>query len=112
MTTFPVAFVAVQPSGSLLMTWLNCASVQVSRSSDKRVMVWSCFSGAAGRTVRSLLRPLLDCWRLRFSLPELSMCSRGGIVPISMLLVVLFFYSCFLVNNFVLCRESPVLSCG
>ncbi len=112
MTTFPVTFVVVQPSGSLLMTWLNRASVQVSRSSDMRVMVWSCFYGAAGRIVRSLLRPLLDCWRLRGSLPELSMCSRVGIASVSVLLVALFCNSCFLVNNSVLCRESPVLSCG
>ena len=94
------------------MTLLNCSFVHVSRSSVRRDMVWSCVSGAPGRSARALLRPLLDCWRLRGSLPELFMCSRVGIAPVSVLLVALFCNSCFLVNNSVLCRESPMLSCG
>ena len=38
----PLSFVADQPTGRLLMISMYCVSVQVSRSSDKRAIVWGC----------------------------------------------------------------------
>ena len=40
ITVMPLSFVADQPAGRLLMISTYCVSVQVSRSSDKRAIVW------------------------------------------------------------------------
>ena len=42
VTVIPLSFVADQPAGRLLMISMYCVSVQVSRSSDKRAIVWGC----------------------------------------------------------------------
>ena len=38
----PLSFVADQLDGRILMISMYCVSVQVSRSSDKRAIVWGC----------------------------------------------------------------------
>ena len=42
VTVMPLSFVADQPAGRLLMISMYCVSVHVSRSSDKRAIVWGC----------------------------------------------------------------------
>jgi hypothetical protein len=56
VTVMPLSFIAYQPVGGLLMMSVYCVSVQVSRISDKRAIVWGC--GV------NIVYPE-ECWRLR-----------------------------------------------
>ena len=45
VTVIPLSFVVDQPAGRLMMISMYCVSVHVSRSSDKRAIVWRCGIG-------------------------------------------------------------------